>query len=65
MAPVLNAGVNYAITKNLGVSFSVSYIPLKVTADLTTRVGDQVVARSRTRMRVNPVIPFLYVTYRF
>lgn len=30
--PVLNVGVNYAFTKNLGLTLSVSYIPMKTTA---------------------------------
>ena len=64
-APVLNVGLNYAIDKHWGISGSVTYMPLKVRANLTTRVGGQPVVRSTTKIKVNPVIPFVYLTYRF
>ena len=64
-APVLNVGVNYAFTKNLGMTFSVSYIPMKTKATLTTSVGGNTVAVSQTRIRLDPIVPFLYLTYKF
>lgn len=64
-APVFSVGVNYAIDRHWGISGSVSYIPLKVRADLTTSVGGQPLVTSTTKIKVNPVIPFVYVTYRF
>ena len=64
-APVLNVGVNYAFTKNLGMTFSVSYIPMKTKATLTTSVGGNTVAGSQTRGRLDPIVPFLYLTYKF
>lgn len=64
-APVFNVGANYAIDKNWGVTFSVSYIPMKTDATLTTQVGGKTVAVSKTRVTLDPFIPFLYLTYKF
>ena len=64
-APVFNAGANYAIDKNWGVTFSVSYIPMKTDAKLTTTVNGNKVAVSKTRLTLDPIVPFLYVTYKF
>ncbi len=65
LAPVVSVGVNYAFTKNLGMTFSVSYIPMKTKATLTTRVAGNTVAVSQTRVRLDPIVPFLYLTYKF
>ena len=65
LAPVLNVGFNYAFTKNLGMTFSVSYIPMKTKATLTTTVNGNTVAVSQTRVRLDPIVPFLYLTYKF
>ena len=64
-APVLNVGANYAIDKNWGVTFSVSYVPMKTEAVLTTTVNGNKVAVSKTKLTLDPIIPFLYVTYKF
>ncbi len=64
-APVFNVGANYAIDKNWGVTFSVSYVPMKTDARLTTTVNGNQVAVSKTRLTLDPIIPFLYVTYKF
>ena len=64
-APVFNVGANYAIDKNWGVTFSVSYIPMKTNATLTTQAGGKTVAMSKTRVTLDPIVPFLYVTYKF
>ena len=64
-APVFNVGANYAIDKNWGVTFSVSYIPMKTDAKLTTTVNGNKVAVSKTRLTLDPIVPFLYVTYKF
>ncbi|MEG0921258.1 MAG: OmpW family outer membrane protein [Comamonas sp.] len=64
-APVFNVGANYAIDKNWGLTFSVSYIPMKTDAKLTTTVNGNKVALSKTRLTLDPIVPFLYVTYKF
>lgn len=63
--PVFNIGANYAIDKDWGVTFSVSYVPMKTTAVLTTTAGGNAVAKSQARLTLDPIIPFLYVTRRF
>ena len=64
-APVLNVGANYAIDKNWGVTFSVSYVPMKTNATVTTKVNGNTVAVAKTRITLDPIVPFLYVTYKF
>jgi outer membrane protein len=65
-APVLNAGVAYRIDKHWGVSFSVSYIPLKTKARLTTTtITGLPVANSEASIKVNPIVTYLAATYRF
>ncbi|MET3497561.1 OmpW/AlkL family protein [Variovorax boronicumulans] len=65
-APVLNAGVSYQLDKHWGLSFSVSYIPLKTKAKLTTTsVTGLPVARSEASLKLNPIVTFLSATYRF
>ncbi|WP_093381177.1 OmpW family protein [Variovorax sp. OV329] len=66
-APVFNIGAAYQFDPHWGVSFSVSYIPLKTTAKLTTTsaaTGAQL-ATSEASLKVNPIVPFVAVTYRY
>lgn len=66
-APVFNIGAAYQFDQHWGLSFSVSYIPLKTTAKLTTTsaaTGAQL-ATSEASLKVNPIVPYLAVTYRF
>lgn len=66
-APVFNVGAAWQFDQHWGMSFSVSYIPLKTSANLTTSLArtGMPVATSRTRLTLNPVVPYLAVTYRF
>jgi len=65
-APVLNAGVAYQIDKHWGVSFSISYIPLKTKAKLTTTTLTGLpIATSEARLKLNPIVTYLSATYRF
>jgi outer membrane protein len=65
-APVLNAGVAYQFDKHWGVSFSVSYIPLKTKAKLTTTsITGLPVANSEASLKLNPIVTYLAATYRF
>ena len=65
-APVLNAGVAYQIDKHWGVSFWVSYIPLKTKAKLTTTTNTGLpIATSEARLKLNPIVTYLSATYRF
>ncbi|MFC5431322.1 OmpW family protein [Paraburkholderia denitrificans] len=64
-APVFSAGFNYNFTKHWFAGFSLSYIPVNVTAklDTTTRTGVHV--RSEAKIHLNPIVTYLKVGYAF
>ncbi len=66
--PVFNIGANYAVTDNWFIGLSVSYLPLSSTATLTTHnagaLGNQTIV-SHTKIKIDPVVTFLNVGYRF
>ena len=62
---VFNVGVAYQFDPHWGMAFSVSYIPLKTTAKLTTTARGIPVAASESRLTLNPIVPYLAVTYKF
>jgi outer membrane protein len=68
-APVVNIGGSYAITKEWYASFSVSYLHLKTTADLSTPIldGGATVATiaSSTTIKIDPIVTYLAIGYRF
>ncbi len=66
-APVLNAGAYYTIDRNWSVAFSLSYVKLKTTAKLTTRLAsnDQQIATSQSKLTLDPIVSFLSLNYRF
>lgn len=67
-APVFNIGFNYALTKHWFAGFSVSYIPISVTAKLDSTVPTQVGPLSRqseAKIRLNPIVTYLKVGYMF
>jgi outer membrane protein len=65
-ALVFNVGVAYRFDPHWGMAFSVSYIPLKTTAKLTTRsVSGLPLATSEASVKVNPIAPYLALTYTF
>jgi outer membrane protein len=65
-APVINVGASYQFDKHWGVSFSVSYIPLKTKAKLTTTsVYGLPVANSEASLKLNPIVTYVSATYRF
>ena len=65
-APVLNAGLAYQFDKHWGISFSVSYIPLKTKAKLTTTsITGLPIATSEARLKLNPIVTYVAATYRF
>ncbi|MCO5412194.1 OmpW/AlkL family protein [Ralstonia mojiangensis] len=63
--PVLNVGATYAITKDWFVGLSVSYLPLKTTAKIDTTLINGVHIQSEAKIKINPVVTFLNVGYRF
>ncbi|KTT15711.1 OmpW family outer membrane protein [Pseudacidovorax intermedius] len=65
-APVFNAGAAWQIDRHWGISLSVSYIPLKTKATLTTTTATGVpLLTSEARLKLNPVVTYLSATYRF
>lgn len=66
-APVFNAGATYALDKNWHVMFTVSYLPFKTTADLTTKTNNPLLptVKSTTSVKINPLVTYLSVGYRF
>lgn len=65
-APVANVGLTYAITNQWSASLSLSYLKMKTTADLTTSTnvpGTPVL--STTTIKINPIVSFLSVGYKF
>lgn len=64
---VFNAGLAWQIDRHWGLSFSVSYLPLKTTATLSTNlIGSGLpVATSQTSVKVNPIVTYLAATYRY
>ncbi len=66
-APVFNIGAAYQFDKHWGVLLSVSYLPLKTTANLTTRSATTgaTIATSETRLKLDPIVSYVAVTYRF
>jgi outer membrane protein len=65
-APVFNAGATYQFDKHWGVLFSVSYLPLKTTAKLTTRTAaGTTIATSEARLKLDPIVSYVALTYRF
>lgn len=62
---VFNAGIAYQFDPHWGMAFSVSYLPLRTTAKLTTTAYGVPVAASQTSLKLNPIVPYLALTYKF
>ncbi|MQR01891.1 OmpW/AlkL family protein [Glaciimonas soli] len=63
-APVVTAGGVYNINDKWSLGLSVSYIPLKTKADITTNTPLGPVYTS-TKLTLNPIVSFLSVGYKF
>ncbi|WP_018440911.1 OmpW/AlkL family protein [Trinickia symbiotica] len=63
-APIVNAGLTFNIDKHWSVGASVSYAWLSTRATLTTRSAVGTVTSS-TKVKINPLVTFLSVGYRF
>lgn len=64
-APVLNLGATYNFDKNWSLGFSVSYLPLKTDADITTTLPNGAKVHSTTSLTLDPIVTFLSVGYKF
>lgn len=63
--PVFNIGASYAIADRWYVMASVSYLPLKTTAHLTTTLGNGAKLETSANLRVRPIVSLLSVGYQF
>ena len=63
-SPVFNVGGTYAIDKKWSLGLSVSYVGLKTTADLTTQSAIGPV-QSTTSLKLDPIVTYATVNYRF
>lgn len=64
--PVFNAGFSYAFDKHWVGSASVSYVPLKTTANIKIKAADgSVLSSSDADIKINPIVTFVSVGYRF
>lgn len=65
-APIVNAGLSYGVGERWGVSLSVSTIALRTTSTITLDADDGTrLARSSTRIKLNPIVTSLLLWYRF
>ncbi|MFL9999000.1 OmpW family protein, partial [Paraburkholderia sediminicola] len=58
----------YAVTQHWFAGFSLSYVPLSVTAKLNTAAPTPVGVvpiQSQTKIKLNPIVAFLSASYRF
>lgn len=64
-APVLNVGATYNFDKNWSLGLSVSYLPIKTDADITTTTASGAKFHSTTSLTLDPIVTFLSVGYKF
>jgi outer membrane protein len=66
--PVFNAGFTYAFNQHWFAGASISYLPLSTTAKLSsasaTPIGTLTVT-SQTKIRLNPIVTYVSIGYRF
>lgn len=66
--PVFNGGFTFQVTDHWYAGLSISYLPLKTTATLTstsaTPVGN-LTSVSKADIKLNPIVTFINVGYRF
>jgi outer membrane protein len=64
-SPVANVGASYSLDKNWSLNLSVSYVPLKTDASITTTLPTGTVVKSSTTLTLNPIVAFVSVGYKF
>jgi outer membrane protein len=64
-APVVNAGFVYNIDKHWSVGLSLSYMWLSTRATLTTHSSSVGTVTSSTKIKLDPIVSFASVGYRF
>jgi outer membrane protein len=64
-APVFNVGFNYQLTKHWFAGASLSYIPVSVTANLTSQSPQYGPVQSTTKIRLDPLVSYVKIGYNF
>jgi outer membrane protein len=62
---VLNAGFNYKIDKHWSAGFSLSYLPVGTTANLTTQLPGGGAVASKIKVKLDPIVTFAGISYAF
>jgi outer membrane protein len=71
LAPVVSVGANYKLDKRWSITASLSYVHLSTTADLKTTVplpaaaGGPRTVTSSTKLRLDPLVGYVSLNYRF
>ncbi|HDR8982683.1 OmpW family protein [Burkholderia vietnamiensis] len=64
--PVANAGFTYNLTPHLGITASVTYMPLQTTATIYVKSADgSVLSESKSKLTVDPLVSFVGMSYVF
>jgi outer membrane protein len=64
--PLANIGFSYRVTPRFGVMASVTYMPLSTTANLYLKsAGGRTLALAKSKININPLLPYVGVTYTF
>jgi outer membrane protein len=64
--PVFNIGCTYHYSEHLGLIASLTYMPLETSATLYIKsAGDQMLAQAKSKLSLNPFIPYIGLTYAF
>ncbi|HEF5872085.1 TPA: OmpW family protein [Burkholderia cenocepacia] len=64
--PVYNVGASYAIDKHWGLTATLTYMPLKTYSSLVIKAADgSTLATTRTRLKADPLITFVGISYKF
>lgn len=64
--PVYNIGASYAINNHWALTATLSYMPLKTYASTIIKAADgSTLATTRTKLRADPLITFIGVSYKF
>jgi outer membrane protein len=64
-APVFNAGLNYNFDRHWSAGLSVSYVPLSTKSNLTTALPNGQSVHSVAKVKLDPIVTFVAVNYRF
>jgi len=67
LAWAINAGMSYAFNEKWSVNGSLTYLPIETdaTIDVRSAATGQLLARSTTTLKVNPLVTSLFVSYAF